>query len=320
VQAHTPFAWEVALGTPTRASKVEFDGSSGNPATLEAPFGQLTVYVVDRRVVARHYVFPESPQGATQGQLRSTRRRRRLRTGLPHRRRSTASSSGRCSRARRRARRTPLPGDPPDAPRADRRPRRRAAGRGAREGECECQSRPGPPRHDIDGRARERRRDAGRPAVHAPRRADRLRPRCSRKPRADTLAPGRRRPLGRGPEPLRAGGRPGLRRQARARRRPDGGLRRRPAGRAAGDRPRQRDGFVPGRRRHGGRGRAGRDRQPARECPGREEGRGRGADERRRRPGRRAASADARPRPRCVDAADASSIEAWSISVWPTPA
>ena len=70
VQAHTPFAWEVAPGTPTRASKVEFDGSGGNPATLEAPFGQLTVYVVDRRVVARHYVFPESPQGATQGQLR----------------------------------------------------------------------------------------------------------------------------------------------------------------------------------------------------------------------------------------------------------
>ena len=118
VQAHTPFAWEVAPGTPTRASKIEFDGSGGDPATLAAPFGQLTVYVVDRRVVARHYVFPESPQGATQGQLRlypapST---------APDRIAAQTTIGGKlvwevlaCKTAS--AQETPLPGDPPDAPR-----------------------------------------------------------------------------------------------------------------------------------------------------------------------------------------------------------
>ena len=85
-----------------------------------------------------------------------------------------------------------------------------------------------------------------------------------------------------------------------ARLEPDGGLtvdlRRRSAGRAAADRPRQRDGDVPGRRRHAP-ARSSRARStPARERPGREEGRGRRADERRRRPGRRAPICDARPR------------------------
>ncbi len=118
VQAHTPFAWEVAPGTPTRASKVEFDGSGGDPATLEAPFGQLTVYVVDRRVVARHYVFPESPQGATQGQLRLYP----APSAAPDRIAAQTTIDGKlvwevlaCKTAS--AQETPLPGDPPDAPR-----------------------------------------------------------------------------------------------------------------------------------------------------------------------------------------------------------
>ena len=87
-----------------------------------------------------------------------------------------------------------------------------------------------------------------------------------------------------------AGKRRGLRGPARARRRRDRRLRRRRAGRAADDRPRQRDGDLPRRRRHGGRGRArARSTTPARQRPRREEGRGRRADRGRRRPGRRAA-------------------------------
>jgi hypothetical protein len=34
VQAHTPFAWEVAPGTPTRASKIEFDGSGSGTLNI----------------------------------------------------------------------------------------------------------------------------------------------------------------------------------------------------------------------------------------------------------------------------------------------
>jgi hypothetical protein len=67
VKAHAPVAWAVAPGTTTRASKLEFEESL---ATLSLGTGNLTVYVVDSRVVARHYEFPSTPQGATQNQLR----------------------------------------------------------------------------------------------------------------------------------------------------------------------------------------------------------------------------------------------------------
>jgi hypothetical protein len=69
VKAHEPVQWEIAPGTPTRASKLVFDESAA-PATLAAPLGPLTAYVVDRRIVARHYEFPETPQGVTQGKIR----------------------------------------------------------------------------------------------------------------------------------------------------------------------------------------------------------------------------------------------------------
>jgi hypothetical protein len=68
VKTHSPVTWEVTPGTPTRASKLEFDVS--DPIlTLSMP-GPLTVYVVDRRVLARHYEFPDVATGATAAQLR----------------------------------------------------------------------------------------------------------------------------------------------------------------------------------------------------------------------------------------------------------
>jgi hypothetical protein len=72
VGAHRPVAWEVAPGTPTRASQVDLVPPAGSSSvgTLGAALGPLTAYVVDRRVLARHYVFPQTPQVATAGQLR----------------------------------------------------------------------------------------------------------------------------------------------------------------------------------------------------------------------------------------------------------
>jgi hypothetical protein len=69
VAAHTPISWEVTPGTPTRASRLEFDVTEAI-ATLSLAEGPLTAYVVDRRVVARHYEFPQEATGATATQLR----------------------------------------------------------------------------------------------------------------------------------------------------------------------------------------------------------------------------------------------------------
>lgn len=69
VETHTPISWEVTPGTPTRASRLGFDVSE-TIATLSLAEGPLTAYVVDRRVVARHYEFPEEVTGATASQLR----------------------------------------------------------------------------------------------------------------------------------------------------------------------------------------------------------------------------------------------------------
>ncbi len=69
VAAHTPISWEVTPGTPTRASRLEFDTTEAI-ATLSLAEGPLTAYVVDRRVLARHYEFPEVATGATASQLR----------------------------------------------------------------------------------------------------------------------------------------------------------------------------------------------------------------------------------------------------------
>ena len=71
VTAHKPVTWEVAPGTPTRTSKLEFAATVPSlDNASRAGSGPLTVYVVDRRVVARHHEFTPAPQGATATQLR----------------------------------------------------------------------------------------------------------------------------------------------------------------------------------------------------------------------------------------------------------
>jgi hypothetical protein len=63
IKKHEPIEWEVAPGTPIRASRLEFESSGGRLAALPKA-GPVSVYVVDRRVLARHYRFPsEQPPG-----------------------------------------------------------------------------------------------------------------------------------------------------------------------------------------------------------------------------------------------------------------
>jgi len=68
VTAHAFVDWEVAPGTPTRVSRLTF---AGKVATLfNAGTNPITVYVLDRRVVARHYVLPDAqPSGPAQLRL-----------------------------------------------------------------------------------------------------------------------------------------------------------------------------------------------------------------------------------------------------------
>ncbi len=67
VSAHRPVRWETAPGTLRRVSRLEFDPAV--PA-LEDASNEKTIYVLDRRVVARHYVFPEErPAGPPQLRL-----------------------------------------------------------------------------------------------------------------------------------------------------------------------------------------------------------------------------------------------------------
>ena len=67
VDTHTFVEWEVAPGTKARASKLTF---AQNVNTLGGS-GPFTVYVLDRRVVARHYVLPDSkPAGPPPARLR----------------------------------------------------------------------------------------------------------------------------------------------------------------------------------------------------------------------------------------------------------
>jgi hypothetical protein len=63
--------WDIVPGTPTRVSALQFANPVGtlDQSTLEQP-GPITVYVLDRRVVARHYVFPDSPSESSPKQLR----------------------------------------------------------------------------------------------------------------------------------------------------------------------------------------------------------------------------------------------------------
>lgn len=66
VKRHVPVRWEVAPGTPTRVSKLEFEEAV--PALEGA--GAVTVYIVDQRIAARHYTFPSTiPSGPAQLRL-----------------------------------------------------------------------------------------------------------------------------------------------------------------------------------------------------------------------------------------------------------
>lgn len=67
VSQHSFTHWDIVPGTPTRVSALEFANPVG---TLASASGPITVYVLDRRIVARHYVFPESNPGTTPGRLR----------------------------------------------------------------------------------------------------------------------------------------------------------------------------------------------------------------------------------------------------------
>lgn len=58
VDAHQPIDWEVVPGTKVPASRLSFAEDVG---TLQLPVGPVTVYVLDRRVVATHHVFPATP-------------------------------------------------------------------------------------------------------------------------------------------------------------------------------------------------------------------------------------------------------------------
>jgi len=66
VSNHSFTHWEIVPGTPTRVSKLQF---ASGVATL-GQSGPITVYVLDRRVVARHYVFPDDDPGSSPPQLR----------------------------------------------------------------------------------------------------------------------------------------------------------------------------------------------------------------------------------------------------------
>ena len=67
IAKHTPIEWEVAPGTPTRVSRLDF---TNEVATLKAATGPVTVYVVDPRIPALNYTFPGSqPSGTPQLRL-----------------------------------------------------------------------------------------------------------------------------------------------------------------------------------------------------------------------------------------------------------
>ncbi|HTJ76515.1 MAG TPA: baseplate J/gp47 family protein [Acidimicrobiales bacterium] len=67
VDKHAIVQWEAAPGSPTRVSKLSFAASV---PTLVLPSGEVTVHVLDRRQVARHYEFPASQPAGSPAQLR----------------------------------------------------------------------------------------------------------------------------------------------------------------------------------------------------------------------------------------------------------
>jgi predicted phage baseplate assembly protein len=68
VAQHVPVHWETAPGNAVRASKLRF---ADDVNTLSGSAGKgVTVYVLDRRVAAQHYVFPHSDPGETPATMR----------------------------------------------------------------------------------------------------------------------------------------------------------------------------------------------------------------------------------------------------------
>ena len=59
VAEHVPVRWDLAPGTPTRVSRLDFAAAV---PTLGGG-GTWTVYVLDRRILARHYTFPATGAG-----------------------------------------------------------------------------------------------------------------------------------------------------------------------------------------------------------------------------------------------------------------
>ena len=71
VSKHWFTHWEIVPGTPTRVSALAF--ASPVPTLNQQPPkqpGPITVYVLDRRVVAQHYVLPEHDPGTSPPQVR----------------------------------------------------------------------------------------------------------------------------------------------------------------------------------------------------------------------------------------------------------
>ena len=180
VTGHRPVTWEIAPGTKRRVSRLDF---ADTVPALKSGGGEKTIYVVDRRIVARHYVFPDTqpagavaaaPVPAARRDARSRCRRQRPR-GPAHLvgvRVPRGLGAGELGGRRRR----------PD--RADRRPGRGCARGGGAEGAGERKPRPDPPRRDHAREARQRRRGGRAPADDDARRADRLRRRRRRERRS----------------------------------------------------------------------------------------------------------------------------------------
>ena len=70
VTRHEIVEWEVAPGTPSRASKLTLAPEAGKDDIPSLDATHVTVHVLDRRVVARHYVLPADAPGAAVPQLR----------------------------------------------------------------------------------------------------------------------------------------------------------------------------------------------------------------------------------------------------------
>jgi hypothetical protein len=70
IHTHTPIHWEAAPGAVTRVSQVNFDPDLGTLSNATSIGHPVTLYVLDQREVARHYVFPASPPASAPASIR----------------------------------------------------------------------------------------------------------------------------------------------------------------------------------------------------------------------------------------------------------